>query len=736
MRSASRTTTDDTAAVECQSLDSQAIGDFSRKIGHLDMPETLDVALESSRYPSSASLRLAPSQSYEKGGTKVDCERKMTLPHLTLPQTADSSKTDRHTKCAPRSSHAPSSPDGSNPNVRHVDGHGAGESIESNPRSGLESGRTPKEGGFTGKSPSPLLTRLSCTPYSTASFLAKDESNGEKNGETVSIRQILDFEHQVENMSPALPAPSRGQSVGLATAPKMRQCMRRVPQAATIVTATDVKDPHNPWRGATVSSFTTVTFEPEVIVSLNLKVPSSTFDAIRTSHCFDVNMLNPNEEGAKLASQFARGHAASPFRDPDSQASVSAWQRPKEVPQESPPVLSRVRGDLNPVAFRIPCTYIPEKTVQLGDHAVIFGIVKTVPDESYDRFVGPNNTCLAYVDGRYGQINPLSKQLPESPNSKNFKPNSQQIPRSGKVKLLSSKTKRTIYPGISVRVLPTAPADGSDVEENVLARRSGNGGVQISEAGKLAEGGWKRTYTHPLIRPGFVDYPPFRKISNVRIRMQKIDSNARVRMQKIDSSSQQIRHCEADDRQSHIINQIVSGIPIRKHYKLDVQPSTQPGYPNQPEINDSTAERSAEVGNLIKFLLFGSGLRIRKHLSMDRLDEQAKFLPLPRMSMALRQLMEKNLRRHTIKVLDLQEAEEESQLQEAQERTAQQHRKSGKVATREAMEKDIGDVMNEIDQYFKMRSKEEAVRIADHPEESTGPWDHQDAKHGVTLTSG
>lgn len=193
----------------------------------------------------------------------------------------------------------------------------------------------------------------------------------------------------------------------------MRRCMRQVPQAAAIVTSTDIRDVENPWRGATVSSFTTVTFEPEVIVSLNLKLPSATYDAIQASNHFDVNMLRSNHEGAALAAQFARGHPASPFSSAQKEASIRAKQENRDGPSNLPTSLTREEAGVNPIALFIRCAYIPEKTVTVGDHVVIFGQVERVRAMGDDQPVGKNRTCLAYVNGSYGQVEPLSAQPSE-----------------------------------------------------------------------------------------------------------------------------------------------------------------------------------------------------------------------------------------------------------------------------------------------------------------------------------
>jgi Flavin reductase like domain len=204
------------------------------------------------------------------------------------------------------------------------------------------------------------------------------------------------------------PSYTEGESHDSTIQHTMRRYMRRVPQSAVIVTATNINDTQNPSRGATVSSFTTVTFEPEVIVSLNLKLPSATFDAIESSNWFDVKMLKSNHVGAAAASRFARGHVESPFGKAGRGALMAANRSSKQLPLAAPPLLYKGHGIKNPVAFHLTCLYMREKSVHLGDHIVVFGIVKRIPGRSDKHLEG--ESCLAYVDGCYGSVKPFSSQ--------------------------------------------------------------------------------------------------------------------------------------------------------------------------------------------------------------------------------------------------------------------------------------------------------------------------------------
>jgi Flavin reductase like domain len=235
-------------------------------------------------------------------------------------------------------------------------------------------------------------------------FQALDSNDSEAPGSNLSEPS----DKQAGPMTVPFPSYTEGESQNWAIQQKMRRYMRRVPQSAVIVTATNINDSQNPSRGATVSSFTTVTFEPEVIVSLNLKLPSATFDAIKTSNWFDVKMLKPNHIGAAAASRFARGHAESPFGRTGKDVPIAATRSPKQLHQPAPPLVHEGHGIKNPVAFHLTCLYMREKSVHLGDHVVVFGIVKRIPERS-DKHL-EEESCLAYVDGCYGSVKPFSSQ--------------------------------------------------------------------------------------------------------------------------------------------------------------------------------------------------------------------------------------------------------------------------------------------------------------------------------------
>ena len=183
---------------------------------------------------------------------------------------------------------------------------------------------------------------------------------------------------------------------------RVRKAMRSVPQPVSIITSTDITTGKPVFRGATISSFSTVTIEPTTIVSLNIKRPSSTFDAIESSGYFLVHLLSANQTNSELAQAFTKGSSFDPFQ---TLVDVSQIRLPQVSGQvaagnAAPPLIScRSPGHLL-------CRYLPPKTVQVGDHVVIFGTVDMVTKKR-TLLEGPETTCLVYANGRYGHVSPL-----------------------------------------------------------------------------------------------------------------------------------------------------------------------------------------------------------------------------------------------------------------------------------------------------------------------------------------
>jgi len=184
--------------------------------------------------------------------------------------------------------------------------------------------------------------------------------------------------------------------------------MRLVPHPVAIITATDPSSESpvsESWRGATVSSFNTVTFTPEPIISFNIKRQSATFTAITESRLFNVHLLSKGSEAERIATKFASGNEGRPFHDEAMVVEnfVRQSERRGDEDARNPPVIHGGSGNKNEagvIAFRFLCQYLHEKTVDIGDHVVVFGRVIEV--EEFGNSDG--RPCLVYVDRRYGRV--------------------------------------------------------------------------------------------------------------------------------------------------------------------------------------------------------------------------------------------------------------------------------------------------------------------------------------------
>jgi flavin reductase (DIM6/NTAB) family NADH-FMN oxidoreductase RutF len=182
--------------------------------------------------------------------------------------------------------------------------------------------------------------------------------------------------------------------------------MRHVPHPVAVITSTH-KGTSSGWRGATVSSFNTVTLEPRPVVSFNIKKLSSTYEAIKHSRAFNVHLFTPNETSRMIARRFSSGNASSPFRNTDgSPASFSSTMQAVDLeaplaggapggPSWQSPVIDPTPEPL----FLLKCIFLSSKTVEIADHMVIFGEVFECQHELSK--VDKSSTFLYYVNGEY-----------------------------------------------------------------------------------------------------------------------------------------------------------------------------------------------------------------------------------------------------------------------------------------------------------------------------------------------
>ena len=197
------------------------------------------------------------------------------------------------------------------------------------------------------------------------------------------VRRVIDCKE-----SPRKELPELGE--------KVRKAMQRVPHAVAVVTpsssdrdgppATDNQSPLD--LGLIISSFNTVTLEPDPVVSFNVKLPSRTYEAIL--QCGGYFEISPLWE--QLATRFINAPKA-PMFDKNGQRNSKSLL----------PSYSRLhRGRM----FGLKCQLLERKTVNIEDHLILVGKVIKLIDGR-----GPNVAKRALVHRlqTYGRVEAIGE---------------------------------------------------------------------------------------------------------------------------------------------------------------------------------------------------------------------------------------------------------------------------------------------------------------------------------------
>ena len=130
------------------------------------------------------------------------------------------------------------------------------------------------------------------------------------------------------------------------------------------------------YRGVTVSSFTSVSMSsPDPLVSFNLKLPSRTWDAMKSNKVIGINLLDASPEGAAIAHAFTQPHD-----DPSE-----AFREIRRLGYELVPFLNWAHCIDKPASKRgshsgVYCTLAAEvmksKCIEVGDHVIVVAGVK------------------------------------------------------------------------------------------------------------------------------------------------------------------------------------------------------------------------------------------------------------------------------------------------------------------------------------------------------------------------
>jgi flavin reductase (DIM6/NTAB) family NADH-FMN oxidoreductase RutF len=182
--------------------------------------------------------------------------------------------------------------------------------------------------------------------------------------------------------------------------------MRVVPHPVTLITASLTSPltssrhtpPEHTFRGATVSSFNSVALHPVPLISLNMKLPSSTYDAMATSGTFLAHILAANTAGARIAGSFAKpGGAIDAFAG----LALGVDGRKAECTVLTGPATggAPMLGGTEGVLKVLRCRLCQGKEVRVGDHVVLIAEVVGVLSGSSE---GGNGSGFNYMKAGKG----------------------------------------------------------------------------------------------------------------------------------------------------------------------------------------------------------------------------------------------------------------------------------------------------------------------------------------------
>lgn len=166
--------------------------------------------------------------------------------------------------------------------------------------------------------------------------------------------------------------------------------MREIPHPLTVIVAQDTTTIGAPPAGLLVSSFNTVTLHPTPYVSFNLKLPSSTYDAIKASRTFTASAV----ADVQLAQDFLMDKTAEGYRE---------TMRSNVCDQRSG-MLKPGRGAI----WWMRCRWAQQRSQPVGDHVIVVGEVVAADyyTRSLDEKVGASDKPLIYSQGKYRNAGP------------------------------------------------------------------------------------------------------------------------------------------------------------------------------------------------------------------------------------------------------------------------------------------------------------------------------------------
>lgn len=149
------------------------------------------------------------------------------------------------------------------------------------------------------------------------------------------------------------PAPTSVRPKETVLARAIRINMRAIPHPVALISCNAPTGP----AGMLVSSFNTITLNPDPYISFNVKLPSRTYSALSSHGTFNVHALNIT--GIWL------GHAFLQWKVKKGDKWPGLGKKETLV-------------DHVGVKFTLMCEWVREKSVEVGDHVVVVGRVRNV----------------------------------------------------------------------------------------------------------------------------------------------------------------------------------------------------------------------------------------------------------------------------------------------------------------------------------------------------------------------
>jgi flavin reductase (DIM6/NTAB) family NADH-FMN oxidoreductase RutF len=243
------------------------------------------------------------------------------------------------------------------------------------------------------------------TPASTSSKLAQTASqtslqtSPRSKPRSKSQSESQSNPHSVPQASPQ-PISQSSDPISSQTSPAIlkheyKATMRAVP-SSVVVLVTRVPSAQSDigsLRGMTVSSLCSITLEPEPIISFSIRGPSRTLDCITAGQPFTVNFINAHAKGAAIADIFSRPYddPSQPFRTVRASDLADVYQ---DIPH-GPAIGGRQ------ICSRFTCELLSGKSLEIGDHTVVFARVVSVWRNSVMREPNYKRTFLGYAQAGY-----------------------------------------------------------------------------------------------------------------------------------------------------------------------------------------------------------------------------------------------------------------------------------------------------------------------------------------------